>query len=145
MRKKQNCAYCYKDIVDKKYRKRKFCDTQCQQDYTISIFAHVWLTGQVNTKSEKVVKHALIHLYGAKCFRCGWAERNLKTGRIPVELEHKDGNYENNHPDNVELLCPNCHSLTPTFRALNKGNGREFRRKIWKRIQTPTRLKAGIA
>lgn len=23
-----------------------------------------------------------------------------------------------------ELICPNCHSLTPTFRALNKGKGR---------------------
>ena len=32
------------------------------------------------------------------------------------------------HIENLKILCPNCHSLTPTFGALNKGNGRELRR-----------------
>lgn len=39
---------------------------------------------------------------------------------IPLELEHKDGNHFNNKRDNLELLCPNCHALTDTWRGRNK-------------------------
>lgn len=47
----------------------------------------------------------------ARCQRSEWLE-----APIPLELEHKDGNKQNNSRDNVELLCPNCHALTPTWR-----------------------------
>ena len=51
---------------------------------------------------------------------CGWCEKNKKTGNIPIQLEHIDGHSENNSLDNLKLLCPNCHSLTPTYgRNLN--------------------------
>ncbi len=59
--------------------------------------------------------------------RCGWCERNPATGRVPLELEHVDGDWRNARPENLLLLCPNCHALTPTFKALNKGRGREPR------------------
>lgn len=39
---------------------------------------------------------------------------------IPLELEHIDGNSSNNLLENLELLCPNCHSLTDTYRGRNK-------------------------
>ena len=60
--------------------------------------------------------------------KCGWHETNPISGFIPIQLEHKDGNSENHNLNNLELLCPNHHSLTPTFGILNKGNGRERRR-----------------
>lgn len=53
-----------------------------------------------------------------KCARCGldtWMGE-----KIILEYEHKDGNHFNNSRDNVECLCPNCHSLTPTWRGRNK-------------------------
>lgn len=37
-----------------------------------------------------------------------------------LELEHKDGNNQNNSRENLEGLCPNCHSLTETWRGRNK-------------------------
>jgi hypothetical protein len=77
--------------------------------------------------NAKYCKRYLIEQFGEKCQQCAWAERNLKSGKIPVELNHIDGNSENNIISNVNLLCPNCHSLTPTYRALNKGNGRFVR------------------
>lgn len=40
--------------------------------------------------------------------------------QIPLELEHKDGNNQNNSRDNLEGLCPNCHSITDTWRGRNK-------------------------
>jgi len=63
---------------------------------------------------------------------CGWKEKNVVTGNIPIELEHIDGNSENNLLTNLKLLCPNCHSLTPTYKALNVGNGRHKRRERYK-------------
>ena len=60
---------------------------------------------------------------------CGWCEINKYSGNVPIELEHIDGNSENNSLENLKLLCPNCHSLTPTYKALNTGNGRHSRRK----------------
>lgn len=38
---------------------------------------------------------------------------------MPLELEHKDGDRTNNDRANLEGLCPNCHSLTPTWRGRN--------------------------
>ena len=63
--------------------------------------------------------------YDNKCSECGWGEINQHTGTIPLELEHIDGNPYNNSPDNVTLLCPNCHSLTSTYKGANKGHGRK--------------------
>lgn len=41
--------------------------------------------------------------------------------KISLELDHIDGNNHNNRIENLKLLCPNCHSQTPTWRGRNKG------------------------
>ena len=49
-----------------------------------------------------------------KCARCG---RDIWLGvALPLEREHKDGNNKNNARENVEMICPNCHAITPTWR-----------------------------
>ena len=62
-----------------------------------------------------------------KCSLCGWGEAHTITKKVMVEIEHIDGNAENNTEENLTLLCPNCHSLTPFYKNLNKGNGRKWR------------------
>jgi 5-methylcytosine-specific restriction endonuclease McrA len=53
--------------------------------------------------------------------RCSCCKLDMWTGhQIPLELDHIDGNHKNNALQNLRLLCPNCHSLTPTFRGRNK-------------------------
>jgi hypothetical protein len=89
----------------------------------------------------------LVEKFGEQCSRCGWNERHPRTGRIPLEVEHIDGDWRNNTPANLTLLCPNCHSLTPTFRALNRGRGRPMRPGAQKRDQvvaSPPRTDAGL-
>jgi predicted HNH restriction endonuclease len=80
----------------------------------------------------KQIKRYLIEKHGDKCMECGWDKKNPTTGKCPIELEHVDGNSENNSLDNLKLLCPNCHALTPTYKALNKGNGRHTRMKRYR-------------
>jgi len=55
-----------------------------------------------------------------KCNKCGLSEWQGET--LILELEHKDGNNKNNTRDNLEFLCPNCHSLTSTWRGRNKNS-----------------------
>ncbi len=50
-----------------------------------------------------------------KCEECGWT-RVAQDGRIPLELEHVNGDNTDNRLKNLKILCPNCHSMTPTYR-----------------------------
>ena len=61
-----------------------------------------------------------ISLEEKKCSKCGLSEWN--NVKLPLELHHKDGNRNNNSRDNLELLCPNCHSITDNWRGRNKNN-----------------------
>ena len=76
---------------------------------------------------SRYIKHYLWEKYQSKCSKCGWNQKHPLTGKVPLEINHIDGNAENNSDENLELICPNCHSLTPNFRNLNKGNGRKWR------------------
>jgi len=51
-----------------------------------------------------------------KCERCGWAEKT-KDGYLPLELDHINGDRHDNRLENLRILCPNCHSLTPHHRG----------------------------
>ena len=64
------------------------------------------------------LKPHLIKERGHECQRCNlteWLERP-----ITLEVEHVDGDNTNNNEDNLLLLCPNCHSQTPTWRRKKK-------------------------
>ncbi|MFC1624859.1 HNH endonuclease signature motif containing protein [Patescibacteria group bacterium] len=52
------------------------------------------------------------------CEICGWSEKS-RDGRIPLELDHINGDSKDNRIENLRILCPNCHSLQNTHRALN--------------------------
>ena len=45
--------------------------------------------------------------------------KNWRGKPLSFELEHKDGNKLNNKRENLEVLCPNCHSQTSTWRGRN--------------------------
>lgn len=72
----------------------------------------------------------LFRKFDHKCSKCGWCQVNAHTGRIPLEVDHIDGNYLNNKEENLDLLCPNCHSLTSTYKGANRGNGRKDRKGL---------------
>ena len=80
-----------------------------------------WLAGEPVTGkyADEKIRRFLLEKYGG-CQQCGWNKIHPITGLIPVNLHHIDGDHFNNSPDNVLLLCPCCHSLTPNYCALNK-------------------------
>lgn len=65
-------------------------------------------------------KQLLIAKHGNICMVCNNSEWLGKP--IVLELEHIDGNNRNNDAANLKLLCPNCHSQTPTWRKKKTKN-----------------------
>jgi hypothetical protein len=72
------------------------------------------------------IKRYLNEKFKEKCVLCGRNEVNLSTGKIPLEIDHINGDVDDNRENNLRLICPNCHSLSSNFRNLNKGSGRSW-------------------
>lgn len=120
-----SCRSCGKSTPR---RRQTYCSRQCRNDYEYRQKVQKLQEGTYRTTNFVCfIRTFLIENFGEHCSRCGWDKRHPKTGRVPVEVEHIDGNFENNRPENLTLLCPNCHSLTSTFRGLNRGRGRPKR------------------
>lgn len=48
------------------------------------------------------------------------------TGKSPLHVDHIDGDWRNNRPENLRVLCPNHHASTSNYGALNRGKGRPY-------------------
>lgn len=122
---KKYCLNCNSELGS--YAK-KFCSPKCQREHEYKEWkkdpsiASIGNWGQVS----KHLRRYMFNKYHNKCCKCGWGETNPYTDTIPLELDHIDGNYLNNTEENLQLLCPNCHSLTSTYRGANRGKGREI-------------------
>ena len=127
-KKHTKCLFCGKELSP---HNKKYCSQECCNLYKKQERKEQIENGNM-TLPHLAYKYYLIEKYGNKCMKCGWAEKNPVTGNVPIELEHIDGDSSNNDLSNLKLLCPNCHSLTPTYKALNKGNGRYKRMKRYK-------------
>lgn len=58
-------------------------------------------------------------LKSKECEECGWSKYSI-DGRLPLELDHVNGNRNDNRIENLRILCPNCHSLKITHRGSNQ-------------------------
>jgi hypothetical protein len=75
----------------------------------------------VTTKNLKtrLLKEGLLE---NKCSECGISE--WRGQKLSLHLDHVNGNRSDNRLENLRLLCPNCHSLTPTYCRGHKRLGR---------------------
>ena len=77
-----------------------------------------YLIDSTNIQSNKIREKLLREGYKEnKCENCGLTEWLGQP--IPLELHHKDGDRNNNTLENYQLLCPNCHALTDSYRGRN--------------------------
>lgn len=70
-------------------------------------------------QSYKLKRYLLkFNYFPSECSVC-----NLKDWLgvpIALELDHINGNNDDNRIENLRILCPNCHAQTPTYRGKNK-------------------------
>ena len=119
----------------------KMCDATVKSGYTYCT-EHVseyrkhkreskikdWLDGEWagGTKSglSDIVRSYLLEECDYKCIKCGFDTPHPDDGKTILEINHINGDGTDHARSNLEVLCPNCHALTSSYRARNKGNGR---------------------
>jgi hypothetical protein len=126
------CKNCGKELSKESGHRKIYCNQTCFQEYKRNQKIEKWLSGQwsgtiANKRLSSIIRNYLLDKVGHKCEKCGWNEPNPITGEPILTVSHIDGNPENNRPENLEVLCFNCHTLTPSFGSLNNGNGRQSR------------------
>ena len=125
----ERCIYCGSEI-ENNYSNHKYCSRKCMGLHKTEIEINHWKNNFINiTKLPRGVRKYLIEQSNNKCSICGWGEVNQYSGNPALIVDHIDGNSEHNSPDNLRVICPNCDSLLPTYKGLNKGNGRAYRRQ----------------
>jgi hypothetical protein len=129
------CLQCAKPTIGKN---SKYCSATCQHIFQYNLYISEWLignrTGATKHSLNGHVRKYIWLKFDAKCVECGWCVPNIKTGKPFLQIDHIDGDSNNNSESNLRLLCPNCHSLTETFMALNKGNGRKNRKEWYQEV-----------
>ena len=134
---------------EKPKRNGKFCSNQCQKDYEWENKKNLVLKEGIQALNlsshqaeDRILKDIIIQEFGRgktkkACWKCGWEEVNPFTGKsksseryhrecsrknnVPTQLSHIDGNPTNQYLSNLEILCPNCHSLTEFHGSRGKG------------------------
>jgi len=131
-KKKKHCLNC--NVLT---NNPKFCSTTCSAQFK-KFNIEDWIQGKVSgtivSGCSLAIRNYLIQLSNNQCSKCKWAEVHPITNKVPLEINHIDGNSKNNSKENLEVLCPNCHSLTLNFRALNKNSKRNYRKNRNDRI-----------
>lgn len=118
----------------KKWAYYKYCSNKCQRDDIYKQYIARWKSGLesgIKGITTKIlsghIRRYLFEKYNNKCSICGWDKVHLITKIVPLEVNHINGDANDNKEENLQLICPNCHSLTSNFRNLNKGKGRKWR------------------
>ena len=129
----RTCTQCGRTL--QKRHQIKYCSNKCQQDYQYALYIEAWKSGlkdgNIGISARNIsghIKRYLIRKYGARCSLCKWNKRHPTHGHVPIEIDHIDGNAENNTETNLRLVCQNCHALTDSFKNFNKGRGRLWRK-----------------
>jgi len=98
-----------KDSRSEEWRKKS------QESRKLNIMSKPFKERSIEQKKKQILEEQ-----NGKCLSCSidsWLEK-----KISLELHHVDGNHSNDERENLQLLCPNCHSLTNNYCNKGKGN-----------------------
>ena len=127
----RNCLQCGNST---KRQESIFCSINCASKHRKENKIQLWKEGTLSGSTPNgnlavFARRYMLEEAGYKCSKCSWDEVNpiVGHGKPILTIDHIDGNFTNNKYENLKVLCYNCHTLTPTFGALNIGNGPEDR------------------
>jgi hypothetical protein len=123
------CLGCGADLT--KRHQKVFCSNRCQRAMERQRNVALWLETGIARPGSGTGHYIRLHLLAEQhesCALCGcpttWQGLELR-----LVLDHVDGDSADNRRENLRLVCPNCDSQLPTFKARNRGRGRAWRRQ----------------
>ena len=119
---KATCVQCNKDFEYGHSSTGKFCSNQCSGLYKKTERKTKFFSGLLKRIERPTARKYLAEERGYKCEVCSVSDWQGKP--ITLHVDHINGDPSNDHPDNLRLICPNCHSQTEFLGAANKGRGR---------------------
>lgn len=125
------CLNCGKELTNSQ---KKYCNQECQGEYTKKKKINEWKEHPEHFNGEwnyPFIRNYLLNKFNNKCEKCGWGEINKYTNSTTLEVHHINGDCTDNREENLQILCPNCHSLTENFGSRNK-NSKRFKLKEYK-------------
>lgn len=114
-----------------KRRSKVYCTNACQQVHQRRLLLEQWLaTGICGRMSHAghFVRDYLYREQRGSCAICGIGDQ-WNGSKLAFILDHVDGDATNNSRQNLRLVCSNCDSQLPTYKARNRGRGRHYRRQ----------------
>lgn len=112
--------YISENNIDIQHFKGKTWNKGMRGGYNPKLPIRDLLVKNSEVQSFKLKKRLFIEgIKKQECENCGWSKRSL-DGRLPLELDHINGDRMDNRLENLRILCPNCHSLCDTHRGRNK-------------------------
>lgn len=126
------CLNCEVEFEFKHQTENKFCSNKCSSEYRWENEFRVKIENGL--AGPDAVKRYLKKVKGEFCAECG--QGNMHNGKtLVLQLDHIDGNSDNNKLNNVRLLCPNCHTQTETFSRSGPDKPRTRRSKEMKQYR----------
>lgn len=129
------CSYCEKEIKHTNSSTNKFCSVECFGRYQWEFVSIPKIEQGLGGNYKRYLKEKR----GDKCSECS-QENSWNNKPLMLQLDHIDGNSDNNDLSNLRLLCPNCHSQTETYG--NAGKGSRYK-KVTKRNRYLQEYKMG--
>ena len=124
------CRQCF---APRGRARNSFCSLECHREFENERHVRRWLAtgvpGQQALASS--VRDFLMMEQNGVCAICG-RDPVWNGATLVFVLDHIDGDGTNHVRANVRMICPNCDSQLPTFKARNRGKGRHYRRERYR-------------
>ena len=123
--KKYNCEFCGLECKWSYQSNNKYCGVKCAAAGKSKNHKEKFWAGELTRIDRPTARKYIAEVRGYKCETPGCEVSEWMGKSITLHVDHVNGNSGIDHPTNLQLLCPNCHSQTEFLGGANKGRGRK--------------------